>query len=117
MNRPVMVVGTPGRLAELSREGVLATHRTAALVLDEVDQLLEPHFREDLGRILEHTGAQPRARRCGRHALRPLPQVGPARSMTCSANAAATAYTVTLKDLGRIMEHSSALLRAPLLQQ
>lgn len=65
MNRPVMVVGTPGRLAELSREGVLATHRTAALVLDEVDQLLEPHFREDLGRILEHTGAQPHARRCG----------------------------------------------------
>lgn len=55
-NRPVLVVGTPGRLAELSREGVLQTHRTPALVLDEVDQLLAPHFRADLSRILEHTG-------------------------------------------------------------
>jgi DEAD/DEAH box helicase len=55
-NRPVLAVGTPGRLAELSREGVLQTHRTPALVLDEVDQLLAPNFREDLSRILEHTG-------------------------------------------------------------
>ncbi len=57
-NRPVLVVGTPGRLAELSRQGALATHHTCALVLDEVDQLLAPHFREDLSRILEHTGAR-----------------------------------------------------------
>lgn len=59
MNKPVMVVGTPGRLAELSREGVLSTHNTAALVLDEADQLMEPHFREDLSRLLEHTGECP----------------------------------------------------------
>ena len=52
----MLAVGTPGRLAELSREGVLQTHRTPALVLDEVDQLLAPNFREDLSRILEHTG-------------------------------------------------------------
>lgn len=52
----MLAVGTPGRLAELSREGVLQTHRTPALVLDEVDQLLSPHFRADLSRILEHTG-------------------------------------------------------------
>lgn len=58
-NRPVLAVGTPGRLAELSREGVLQTHRTPALVLDEVDQLLAPNFREDLSRILEHTGEVP----------------------------------------------------------
>ncbi len=55
-NRPVLVVGTPGRLAELSRDGRLQTHHTPALVLDEVDQLLDPHFREDLSRLLEHTG-------------------------------------------------------------
>ena len=53
----MLVVGTPGRLAELSREGTLQTHGTPALVLDEVDQLLAPHFREDLSRLLEHTGA------------------------------------------------------------
>lgn len=62
-NRPVLVVGTPGRLAELSREGVLQTHRTPALVLDEVDQLLAPHFRADLSRILEHTGKRLDGRR------------------------------------------------------
>ena len=61
-NRPVLAVGTPGRLAELSREGVLQTHRTPALVLDEVDQLLAPNFREDLSRILEHTGGSQRVR-------------------------------------------------------
>ena len=52
----MLAVGTPGRLADLSREGVLQTHRTPALVLDEVDQLLAPNFREDLSRILEHIG-------------------------------------------------------------
>lgn len=52
----MLAVGTPGRLAELSREGVLQTHRTPVLVLDEVDQLLAPNFRADLSRILEHTG-------------------------------------------------------------
>ncbi|KAL4444214.1 hypothetical protein ABPG75_011951 [Micractinium tetrahymenae] len=54
--RPFMVVGTPGRLAELSRDGSLQTHRTQLLVLDEVDQLLAPQFREEMVRICEHTG-------------------------------------------------------------
>jgi len=31
-----MIVGTPGRLAELSRSGVLLSHTCAVLVLDEV---------------------------------------------------------------------------------
>ena len=56
-NMPVLVVGTPGRLAELSREGVLQTHYTPLLVLDEADQLLAPHFRVELLRMLEHVGA------------------------------------------------------------
>lgn len=56
MYKPFMVVGTPGRLAELSRDGSLQTHRTGILVLDEVDQLLAPQFREAMVRIHEHVG-------------------------------------------------------------
>eukprot|EP00884_Botryococcus_braunii_P006446 jgi/Botrbrau1/15802/Bobra.4_1s0152.1 len=55
-NRPLMVVGTPGRLAELSRSGVLQTHHCSTLVLDEVDQLLAPNFREEMTRITQHCG-------------------------------------------------------------
>ena len=35
-NKPLLVVGTPGRLAELSRTGALQTHTASLLVLDEV---------------------------------------------------------------------------------
>lgn len=82
VNRPVMVVGTPGRLAEFSRSGVLATHFTGTLVLDEADQLLESHFREDLGRLLEHTG-----RRCldGRQTVLVSATLTPAVLSACSA--------------------------------
>lgn len=54
--KPILVVGTPGRLAELSRDGSLQTHSCRILVLDEVDQLLAPQFREEMVRITEHTG-------------------------------------------------------------
>jgi len=54
--KPVLVVGTPGRLAELSRDGSLQTHRCGVLVLDEADQLLAPQFREEMSRICDHTG-------------------------------------------------------------
>ena len=56
MFKPLLVVGTPGRLAELSRDGALQTHRCGILVLDEADQLLAPQFREEMMRITEHTG-------------------------------------------------------------
>ena len=36
LNKPLVVVGTPGRLAELSRLGTLQSHNTTILVLDEV---------------------------------------------------------------------------------
>lgn len=36
MNKPLMVVGTPGRLTELSRMGRLQIHNCHTLVLDEV---------------------------------------------------------------------------------
>lgn len=55
-NRPLIVVGTPGRLAEISAAGKLHTHTCRFLVLDEVDQLLSFNYREDMHRILEHVG-------------------------------------------------------------
>lgn len=55
-NKPAIVVGTPGRIAEISAAGKLQTHGCRYLVLDEVDQLLSFNFREDMHRILEHVG-------------------------------------------------------------
>jgi superfamily II DNA/RNA helicase len=56
LNKPFLVVGTPGRLAEMSRDGSLQSHGSGILVLDEVDQLLAPQFREEMSRITDHTG-------------------------------------------------------------
>lgn len=56
LHKPIMVVGTPGRLAELSKDGSLQTHNCGLLIMDEIDQLLAPQFREDMVRITEHTG-------------------------------------------------------------
>jgi superfamily II DNA/RNA helicase len=55
-NKPFIVVGTPGRIAEISAAGRLHTHASQFLVLDEVDQLLSFNYREDMHRILEHIG-------------------------------------------------------------
>ncbi|OVA09254.1 Helicase [Macleaya cordata] len=55
-NKPAIVVGTPGRIAEISATGKLHTHNCRFLVLDEVDELLSFNFREDMHRILEHVG-------------------------------------------------------------
>ncbi|GAQ79325.1 P-loop containing nucleoside triphosphate hydrolases superfamily protein [Klebsormidium nitens] len=57
-NKPIFVVGTPGRIAEFSRSGRLQTHGCRYLVLDEADQLLSLKFRPDMLRILEHVGTQ-----------------------------------------------------------
>lgn len=54
--RPLIVVGTPGRLAELSRAGILQTHGVRTLVIDEADDLLASNFRRDMARISDHTG-------------------------------------------------------------
>ncbi|OIT37134.1 PREDICTED: DEAD-box ATP-dependent RNA helicase 47, mitochondrial [Nicotiana attenuata] len=61
-NKPSIVVGTPGRIAEISAAGKLPTHGCRYLVLDEVDQLLAVNFREDMQRILDHVGRRPGAR-------------------------------------------------------
>lgn len=58
-NKPSIVVGTPGRIAQMSASGRLHTHGCRFLVLDEVDELLSFNFREDMHRILEHVGKRP----------------------------------------------------------
>lgn len=60
-HKPVIVVGTPGRIAEISAAGKLHTHSCRFLVLDEVDELLSFNYREDMHRILEHVGRKPGA--------------------------------------------------------
>ncbi|XP_047341485.1 DEAD-box ATP-dependent RNA helicase 47, mitochondrial [Impatiens glandulifera] len=55
-NKPIIVVGTPGRIAEISTAGKLHTHNCRYLVLDEVDELLSFNFHEAMHRILEHVG-------------------------------------------------------------
>ncbi|KAG8071565.1 hypothetical protein GUJ93_ZPchr0006g42219 [Zizania palustris] len=55
-NKPFIVVGTPGRISEISAAGKLHTHGCRFLVLDEVDQLLSFNYREDMHRIIEHVG-------------------------------------------------------------
>ncbi|KAE9621515.1 hypothetical protein Lal_00032997 [Lupinus albus] len=55
-NKPAIVVGTPGKIAELSASGKLRTHGCRYLVLDEVDELLSFNFREDMHRIIDHVG-------------------------------------------------------------
>ncbi|CAK7335477.1 unnamed protein product [Dovyalis caffra] len=97
-NKPSIVVGTPGRIAEISAAGKLHTHGCRYLVLDEVDELLSFNFREDMHRILEHvgrrSGADPRgqssllARRPGRQTIMvsatvPFSVIRAARSWAC----------------------------------
>ena len=57
--RPPIVVGTPGRLAELISSGKLKAQQAGIVVIDEVDHLLDATFRSEVIRILKAT---PRSR-------------------------------------------------------
>jgi superfamily II DNA/RNA helicase len=50
-----VVVGTPGRLLDLARQGHLDLHGVTALVLDEADEMLDLGFLPDVERILALT--------------------------------------------------------------
>src|SRR5215467_11018125 len=52
-----VVVGTPGRLLDLVRQGHLRLSDVGALVLDEADKMLDLGFLPDVERILELTPA------------------------------------------------------------
>lgn len=51
-----VAVGTPGRLADLLRTGVLSAADTRVVVLDEADQLLGPSFGEQTRSLLDACG-------------------------------------------------------------
>ena len=53
--KPRVLVGTPGRLLDHIRNGVLDLADVRELVLDEADQMLDMGFREDLEAILDAT--------------------------------------------------------------
>ena len=55
-NSPRIVVGTPGRLADLSKAGQLHTHFVTTLVLDEADKLLQDNYSKDLEMLQMHIG-------------------------------------------------------------
>lgn len=56
VNKPLVVVGTPGRVAEFIKTGALKVHPCPILCLDEADQLLAPNFAEDMAHITSHCG-------------------------------------------------------------
>jgi superfamily II DNA/RNA helicase len=53
-----IVVGTPGRLLDLIRQGHLKLSHVDALVLDEADKMLDLGFLPDVEKILSYTPAQ-----------------------------------------------------------
>jgi superfamily II DNA/RNA helicase len=53
-----IVVGTPGRLLDLARQGHLNLSQASALVLDEADKMLDLGFLPDVERILRLTPPQ-----------------------------------------------------------
>ncbi len=48
-----VVVGTPGRLGDLMKDGVLKTKKINRLIIDEVDEMLNLGFRTQLREIIE----------------------------------------------------------------
>lgn len=50
--KPHVVVGTPGRVMDFMQRGVLSLKDIRAVVLDEVDRMLDIGFREDIRNIL-----------------------------------------------------------------
>jgi ATP-dependent RNA helicase DeaD len=49
-----VVVGTPGRLLDLYRQGVLALDAFKTIVLDEADEMLSMGFFEDVTQLMDH---------------------------------------------------------------
>lgn len=58
---PHIVVGTPGRVMDLHRRGILKYNNIRWAVLDEVDRMLDIGFRDDIRAILRAIPKQPQA--------------------------------------------------------
>jgi ATP-dependent RNA helicase DeaD len=50
-----IVVGTPGRVNDMIRQGVLHLEKVSRLVLDEADEMLNMGFKDELFEIMSHT--------------------------------------------------------------
>ncbi len=50
-----IVVGTPGRVLDMIKQGVLKIEQISRLVLDEADEMLNMGFKDDLFEIMSHT--------------------------------------------------------------
>jgi ATP-dependent RNA helicase DeaD len=50
--KPAIVVGTPGRVMDMHRRGLLPYDHVKIAVLDEVDRMLDIGFRDDIRKIL-----------------------------------------------------------------
>ncbi len=53
--KPVIIVGTPGRIMDHMRRGSISFSEVSMLVLDEADEMLDMGFREDIEFILGET--------------------------------------------------------------
>lgn len=58
---PSIVVGTPGRLLDHLKQGIIDASTTQAVVLDEADRMLDMGFREDLEAIVAALPAERRS--------------------------------------------------------
>ena len=56
--KPHFVVGTPGRVMDFMRRGVLRIENARFVVLDEVDRMLDIGFRDDIRTILSRVTAK-----------------------------------------------------------
>jgi superfamily II DNA/RNA helicase len=52
---PHLVIGTPGRLIDLGKRGIINFAKYQTVVIDEVDRMLDMGFIEDIKSILERT--------------------------------------------------------------
>ncbi len=53
-----IVIGTPGRVNDFIRQGVLKLEHIHRVVLDEADEMLNMGFKDDIFEILKHTPAE-----------------------------------------------------------
>lgn len=51
-NKPVVIVGTPGRVVDFLNDGTLKFDSVSHFVLDEADRMLDMGFSDDIGKIV-----------------------------------------------------------------
>lgn len=54
--RPHIIVGTPGRIADMIQKQALNVHHVRTFVVDEADQMLDMGFLEDIDRVAAQMG-------------------------------------------------------------